>query len=87
MINQTDRKVKDLLAGSGKAADSREQAGAQEAGVVQAEAQAADPVQALLLAANHQTAEILREETQKVLKLVLDEATSVMKNRFSRSDA
>ena len=87
VINQTDRKVKDLLAGSGKAADSREQAGAQEAGAEQAGVQEADPVQALLLAANHQTAEILREETQKVLKLVLDEATSVMKNRFSRSDA
>ena len=43
-------------------------------------------VEELLLAANRRVAEILREESEKVLKKVLDEASNVMKNQYSRSD-
>lgn len=47
---------------------------------------AGEAVEELLLAANRRIADILREESQKVLKQVLDEASNQMKNQYSRSD-
>ena len=47
---------------------------------------AGEGVEEMLLAANGRIAQILREESEKVLKKVLDEASNVMKNQYSRSD-
>lgn len=46
-----------------------------------------ETAEAILLEANGKVAQILREESQTVLKQVLDEASNMMKNQFSRSDA
>jgi dipeptidase len=46
-----------------------------------------ETAEAILLEANRKVAKILREESQIVLKQVLDEASNLMKNQFSRSDA
>lgn len=73
VINKTDRKVAELL----ESAKVKEQKGAA----------AEEVIQEILLEANHSVAQILRKETQKVLKQVLDEASNVMKNQYSRSDA
>ena len=45
-----------------------------------------DEVEKILLAGNGKIADILKEESQKVLKQVLDEASNLMKNQYSRSD-
>ena len=40
----------------------------------------------IMLEANRKVAQILRRESQSVLKKVLDEASNIMRNQYSRSD-
>jgi len=63
-----------------KIAGLQADSGAEVAGIPQT-------AEAILLEANRKVAKILREESQIVLKQVLDEASNLMKNQFSRSDA
>lgn len=77
VINETDRKVEELRACSGKISLPEEQT----------ESSITSKVQEFLLEANHRIAQILREEDKKVLLQVLDEASNRMTNRYSRSDS
>ena len=75
VVTQTDREVKQLL-----------QTGVEKPAVTEEGAGVSTKWEQLLLEANRRVAEILREESEKVLKKVLDEASNVMKNQYSRSD-
>jgi len=95
VINETDRGAAALLAGKPAVRESKETGGnnseKEASNVVQEYVSGKNPeterIQELLLAANHRTTEILREEAEKVLKQVLDETSNIMKNQYSRSDA
>ena len=74
VISEADRKTAGLNAGS-----SLENAEAQASGCLES-------AEEIMLEANRKVAQILRRESQSVLKKVLDEASNFMRNQYSRSD-
>ena len=74
VIIEADRKAAGLNAGS-----SLENAGVQASG-------SPESAEEIMLEANRKVAQILRRESQSVLKQVLDEASNIMRNQYSRSD-
>jgi dipeptidase len=82
VILETDEKIR-ALAEAGKAEQAERGKAAQSAGDVRPE----DPAQPVLEEANGQVARILREEADRVLEEVLEEATACMTNHYDRADA
>ncbi len=81
VILETDEKIR-ALAEAGKAEQAERGKAAQSAGDVRPE----DPAQPVLEEANGQVARILREEADRVLEEVLEEATACMTNHYDRAD-
>ena len=89
VIGETDRKVKALeqaMAGA-SAKPQQETAGVSAKPQQNIDGTAQERVTEILLDANRQNAQILREASEKVLEKVLNEASNIMRNQYSRSDA